>query len=202
MPRYDELQSALQQASLEAFRRSADRHRNETIYCAALYTSSGYEYICDTVSTMEGLKTVAEKYVAEGHNSNLVDAMRDLKWSPCDSPYHLENEDLFLHCSHIIEDIWKSVTGGADEESDRVYRELHDVFVGVLRVIRASDIFDSRCIITLLAGDQSHEARIVNSEEINPPDVAQALIRDVNTDAAHLARLRANRWPTDHYYEP
>ena len=202
MSLYEQLQDALERAAFDAFKQSALRLRGETFYCASLYTSDGYGYVCDTVSTIEGLKTVAERYFGDGSYRTLEETMQRLKWSPCDSPYHIENEHLFTECNRIIDEIWGAIDFKNEEEADRAYRELHTVFVAVLRKIRAANIFDPKCVITLLAGDQSDEARVANTEEINPPEVSRALLADLKVDGEHLARLRKNRWPTDNYYEP
>ena len=198
----DELRSALESATLEAFRRSAERHRDERIYCAALYTSNGYEYVCDTISTFEGLNLVAKEYLSRRPLSTLEEEMRKLKWSPCDSPYHLENEHLFVESTRLLDEIWLSARQDTEHDSDRAFREIHVVFVEVLRKVRASGIFNSSCLVTLLAGDQSNEARVVNSEEVNDSVVCRAFEAELDLDADRLAKLRAARWPSDNYYEP
>ncbi|WP_295856934.1 DUF4303 domain-containing protein [uncultured Xylophilus sp.] len=198
----DQLRIELEKAALEAFRRSAAQHRFETIYCAALYTSGEYGYVCDTVSTVEGLHQIAKNYVQKGSFENIQKAVRDLKWSPCDSPYHLENEHLFERSNALLSQIWNAVRQDPAGDSDRVYREVHAVFVDVLKTVRGSNIFAPDCLITLLAGDQSDEARLVNSEEVNPFSICRVFEADLTLDAKRLARLRATRWPSDDSYEP
>ena len=198
----DQLRIELEQAALEAFRRSAAQHRSETIYCAALYTSGEYGYVYDTISTSEGLDQVAERYLRKRSFDNLEQAVRDLKWSPCDSPYHLENEHLFERSNELLSQLWNAVRQNSACDSDRVYREVHSVFVDILKTVRSSNIFPSDCLITLLAGDQSNEVRVVNSEEVNSPSICRAFAAELTLDANRLASLRETRWPSDDSYEP
>jgi len=198
----DQLLSELEHAALEAFQISADRHHSESIYCAALYTSGEYGYVYDTISTQEGLNRVAEHYLRKGSFDNFEKAVHDLKWSPCDSPYHLENEHLFEKCNQLLREIWGSLRKQPERDSDSVYRDVHSVFVKVLKKVRSSNIFPSDCLITLLAGDQSNEVRVVNSEEINSQAVCHAFASELMLNNDRLAKLRANRWPSDDSYEP
>ena len=198
----DQLRNELERAALEAFRGSAAKHRSERIYCAALYTSGEYGYVYDTVSTREGLDQVARHYLQSGSFVDLEQAVRGLKWSPCDSPYHLENEHLFERSNVLLSQLWNAVRQDSERDSDRVYREVHSIFVDVLKTVRGSNIFDSDCLITLLAGDQSNEVRVVNSEEVNSPSICRAFAAELTLDTNRLARLRATRWPSDDSYEP
>jgi Domain of unknown function (DUF4303) len=198
----DQLRIELEKAALEAFRRSAAQHRSETIYCAALYTSGEYGYVCDTVSTVEGLDQIAKNYVRKGSFENIEQAVHDLKWSPCDSPYHLENEHLFERSNALLSQLWNAVRQDPEGDSDRVYREVHAVFVAVLKTVRGATIFAPDCLITLLAGDQSDEARLVNSEEVNSPSVCRAFEAELTLDINRLASLRTMRWPSDDRYKP
>jgi Domain of unknown function (DUF4303) len=198
----DELRNELEKATEKSFLLSVERHRLERIYCAALYTSSGYGYICDTISTFEGLNLVAHDYLKKKPGSTLDSLLPELKWSPCDSPYHLENEHLFNKSNELIESIWRSVREVSDQESDRIFREIHTVFIDVLKKVRAANILPQECLIVLLAGDQSDEARLVNAEEINDPHLCRALGLELSLNADRLAKLRADRWPVDDSYEP
>jgi hypothetical protein len=202
MALFEELAESLNSAALEAFSRSAKKHRDEVIYCAALYTSDGYAYVCDTISTLAGLRRVAAEYVAKGSYATLEAAAHALKWSACDSPYHLENDGLFTEADRLIGEIWKAVEGKGEDESDRVYRELHEVFIAVLKNLRSSGILPTDCIITLLAGDQSYEAIVANTEEVGGERASRPLFEDLEIDAGRLKSLRTNRWPVGGFYEP
>lgn len=197
----DLFHAELERASLEAFRTSTEQHRGEQIYCAALYTSSGYEYVCDTLSTAEGLDRAAEEYLIGRPLGTKAQAVRALKWSPCDSPYHLENEHCFERSSRLLDSIWAEVRRQPDKDSDLLFRQIHDVFIAVLKTVRASNVFAPGCLLTLLAGDQSNEARIVNAEEVNAAELCRTLEAELEVDSTRLSRLRSNRWPSDGFYE-
>lgn len=198
----DQLRIELEQAALEAFRRSAAQHSSETFYCAALYTSGEYGYVYNTVSTYEGLDQVAKDYMRKGSFESIEQAVHDLKWCPCDSPYHLENEHLFERSNELLSQLWNAARLDSEGDPDRFYREVHSVFVDVLKTVRSSNIFAPDCLITLLAGDQSDEARVVNSEEVNSPSVCLAFEAELTLDINRLTSLRTTRWPSDDSYEP
>jgi hypothetical protein len=199
---YSRLESALESAALEAFRRIAQAHASEGLYCVALYTSSGYDYVCDTANTAKGLANLVEASVGQGSKKDAESAEEAYKWSPCDWPYHLANENLFERSNELLEEIWTGMDTVSDEDSDRAYIAIHDVFISVLRKIRSSGIVPEDCLVTLLAGDQSDEARIANAEEINPPELVARFLPDFRLNAVRLARLRTNRWQQGESFEP
>jgi hypothetical protein len=202
MDAHTELERDLETASFEAVRRTVAAHADEALYCIALFTSSEYGYVCDTANSAEGLDGLINAGLAQGHYVNRSDASSAYRWSPCDWPYHLENEDLFQRPNELIEAIWRSLDGAPQAEADRAYIAIHGVFVSVLRRLRGSGLVPDNCLLMLLAGDQSDEARVVNAEAINPPALVARFLPDFVLDPARLTRLRANRWPQDGFFEP
>ncbi|CAN7261466.1 DUF4303 domain-containing protein [Acidovorax sp. LjRoot129] len=199
---YPLLESTLERAAFEAFRRLAEAHASDHIYCAALFTSSGYNYVCDTANTKKGLHDLAEASIARGLHTDLASATDAYKWSPCDWPFHLANESLFDRPNELLEQIWQTARGASEEDSDRAYIAIHEVFISVLRKIRQSGLVSDDCLVTLLAGDQSDEARVANAEKINPPDLVAKFIPDFRVEANYLARLRTDRWQQGEDFEP
>lgn len=199
---YSQLVISLEEAAFEAFRRMAKAHASEGMYCAALYTSSGYDYVCDTVNSAKGLGDLVDASIAQGSETDPKSATNAYKWSPCDWPYHLENEDLFQRPNELLDDIWEAMGAAPDGESDRAYIAVHEVFISVLRKIRSSGIVPDDCLVTLLAGDQSDEARVANAEEINPPELVAKFLPDFRLDAVRLSRLRSHRWEQGESFEP
>lgn len=191
----------LERAALEAFRASVALHSCEGIYGAALFTSGGYDYVCDTVFTLQGLNIAVDEYLTIRPSRSRSDAVRALRWSPCDSPYHLEHEHYFDRANRLLDEIQSRARTQPDDVSDRIFREIHGAFIAVLKTARASGVFPPDCLLTLLAGDQSNEARIVNSEAVNDRLLCRALEADLDFDSDRLDRLRSNRWPSDGFYE-
>ncbi|RYX90286.1 MAG: DUF4303 domain-containing protein [Comamonadaceae bacterium] len=190
---YAQLQNSLEEAVFEAFRRTIRAHSNEGLYCVALYTSSDYSYVYDTANTSKGLQDLVQRSLQAGKENDPQSAEHAYRWSPCDWPYHLENEELFHQPNFLLEEIWKTADACSDEDSDRAYLAIHDVFIAVSKKIRQSGIVPDDCLIALLAGDQSDESRVVNAEEINAPGLVAKFLPGFRPDAARLAQLRASR---------
>ena len=199
---YKELEGALDTAAFEAFRRFSKVQAGDSLYCAALYTSSGYSYVCDTANTELGLDELVKESIAQGSERDVLAARAAYKWSPCDWPHHLANEQLFGRANEILEVIWEQARLGSEEDSDRAYIVVHEVFISVLKKIRESAIVPDSCLVTLLAGDQSDEARVVNSEEINSAELVAKFLPDFRVEGDYLLRLRTNRWQQGESFEP
>lgn len=197
-----QLESALEASALEAFRRVAHEHSSEGFYCMALYTSNGYEYVCDTSNTEKALADLVAESIESGSETDHGAAIDAYKWSPCDWPYHLANEELFERPNELLQEIWTDVRGGSEEASDRAYIAIHEIFITVLRRLRGAGFVPDECLVTLLAGDQSDEARVANAEKINPPELITRFVPDFRLDAARLSKLQSNRWESGSFFEP
>ncbi len=196
------LAKTLKAVLADAASRSLMKHADDPIYGYGLYTSLGYSYVSDCVFTEGGLREVVEEYQARNKYSSHSEAVQDLRWSPCDSPFQLENESSFLECSKILGRIWNEASLLTDEEGDRIYREIHEVFIHAIMEIRDTRRFPKDCVFSLFAGDQSDAARLVNAERLNPPDLCARFHAELAyVDSKRLDALRANRWPTDDGYE-
>jgi hypothetical protein len=148
---YSELESSLEEAALEAFRRLSSAHSAESFYCAALYTSDGYTYVVDTANTSKGLEDLVEASIARGTRSDVPSAIEAYKWSPCDWPYHLANEELFERPNKLLRDIWSSLRSASEAESERGYVRIHEIFVSVLRKVRGAGLLPEDCLTSTWA---------------------------------------------------
>src|SRR5262245_3171124 len=112
-PLYEELLATTQRVC----RSSLQRHVGEDFYSVALYTSGELAYVGDSLATIQGLERSARRYLAKPHFKEqwgtLETAMRHLKWSPCDSPYHCEFEREFAGVQNILNATWEQI-GGID----------------------------------------------------------------------------------------
>ena len=193
-----EFHAALEKTTEKICRVVAKKYKLEGIYAFALYTSGEYSYVLDSFSTQDGLKIVAETYLKEKHYreewKNVNVAMRELKWSPCDSPHHCEFEEEFAHANSILETLWESADADSIDASLETCRRIHDVFTQVLRKIRVSRIFDDSVILNVLMGDQSDEERFLNAEPLNSTAAVFDFERQLQVDPKILTQIRKSRW--------
>lgn len=191
----DTLQEELSVAMSDACRASLARHSGEEFYCVALYTSGSYDDLVDSVATFQGLEKVALEYLEDKHYQDewgtLEAAMRELKWSPCDSPYHCEFEGKFGRVNEIIQSCWQEIDHHDDGESRQLCRRIHETAIAVLKQVRDSGLFDpSLVVFNLLMGDQSDEERLVNAEELNSPHIIEQFRGELVIDDEELGTLR------------
>lgn len=192
-----ELHDKLFATMTEVSRASLERHSGERFYSVAIYTSGEYSYLIDSLSTSAGLERVAARYLEDSYYQSqwgtLDDAMRELKWSPSDSPYHEEFGRKFNDVDEILNTIWDAV----DQDSDGAYRdtcrEIHETCLEVLRQLRQTGLFPEEVVFNLLMGDQSDEERLLNAEAINPPQVVKQFQSELEIDPDQLEALRQNR---------
>jgi hypothetical protein len=191
----------LREVTVEAAGRSAQVHVDDPIYGYGLFTSDGYGYISDCVFSKHGLSQVVKEYQAKNFYPDEAAAYRALKWSPCDSPYQLENEHLYDECCHLLGSLWDDARQKPDEYGDSLFRDLNAIFIETLQVVRDLNLFDSACVFSVFAGDQSSEARVVNADRLNSAEVCSAFESELYIRPLKLAKLRTTRWPTDESYE-
>ena len=187
--------------SVQAATQTIQNHANDPVYGYGLFTSDGYGYISDCIFSERGLRQVVKEYQEKGFYPDDETAYRDLKWSPCDSPYQLENEGLYAECCHILWDLWEDAGQKPEEYGDTLFRELNEVFIESLQSVRALKLFDDACIFSVFAGDQSHEARVVNADRLNSVEACTRFESELYIRPSKLQNLRRTRWPTDEAYE-
>ena len=181
-------------------RKSLQRHVGEDFYSVALYTSGEHAYVLDSLATLQGLERCARRYLAKPEWKErwgtLEIAMRKLKWSPCDSPYHCEFDREFKGVQNILNATWDQV-GGIDDSSTEDYMDTCDAIkntcVEVLRSIRDSGIFDvERVVFNILMGDEDDESRLLNAEALNSDRVVSWYRRELEIDEVRLKALRTS----------
>ena len=177
---------------LEAFKKIRTSRPDDHYYCFAFFTSGEFGYMAATASTYEGLEQVASQYkqMEFYRHRELEQLKRQLKWSPVDSPLHME-------CGGIIEPLQPFM--------DQISQELQDIPVvdnnwskfeqyvaqvetaveSTLRRIDADGVFGignerKSIIVNLLMGDQDDQSRINFAKKVNPPKSAQMLIDDLD----------------------
>ena len=187
-----ELQSELLKVVPRVFRMAVEQYGSEGIYGAALYTSGEIAYVFDTLLTYQGLETVARRYLENKsfreECGTLDAAMRQLKWSPCDSPHHCEFQDHFKHANELIEQMRPVIDD--NEVGERMWEEVHGVFIGVLKGVRNTGIFDDSVVLNVLMGDQSDEERLLNAEILNSSQALMLFEKELEIDPITMAALR------------
>nr|WP_086940539.1 DUF4303 domain-containing protein [Thaumasiovibrio occultus] len=183
---FKKLKAKIVRAGRVAFPKIRANHPNETFYFFGLYTSGEYSYLSPTCSTYQGLKDVAEQYQKDDYykDKSLEYLMDDLKWSPCDSPLHLEAEEEF--------DCLESEMRKLSEELDSLYNptdwrafnafvnDIENCMIEALSELDSMGVFGtgevrSQVLVNLVMGDQSDEDRIRFAQRLNSPEQVASL---------------------------
>lgn len=186
--------SELIAASLRAARSALTRFGEEQIYSFALYTSGEYNYVFASVSTQTGLEKAANRYMADDNFRRMwgdhARAMRQLKWSPCDSPHHLALQDDFGTAGAWLDALWDACEDDADDEdfddevTDDEYSQLcdfiHQTFAEALNEVRNARLFTDAVTLNILMGDQGDEDRLTHAAALNEPAVVERLRADLD----------------------
>ncbi|MGD1939230.1 MAG: DUF4303 domain-containing protein [Cyanophyceae cyanobacterium] len=180
----EKLYAVLKDEMMDACRASLERHNGENFYGVSLYTCGEYLYLQDTFCTVEGLEKAARKYLKDKYYQrewkNLDGAMQRLKWSPCDSPYHLEVGEIFDRTADVLGEIWESIDDQSSEDIRFKYQQIHNTCLAVLVDVRRSGLFDeARVVFNLLKGDQSDEERWNNAKAVNSEKSLESYRKDM-----------------------
>ena len=112
-----------------------------------------------------------------------------LKWSPCDSPYHVEFAHRFDAANELLQAIWNSVDPDSSHEFRSACEEIDETFLAVLREVRDSGIFRRNVVFNLLIGDQSNEEQLYYAERLNFPEVAARFRAEIDYDEDVYRRI-------------
>lgn len=196
---FQQLLDELQPTFLDVCRSAIAKRPDERFYCVALYTSGEYNYIADSLSTVEGLERVARRYLERDHYQQewgtVPVAMNELRWSPCDSPLHCEFDGEFNRTSEILDAIWADRDQQSDADYTATCQGIYDACVAALNGVREAGLFDDeRVVFNLLMGDQSDEERLLNAEAVNSQTALEFYRRGLEIDEERLQTLRDSRW--------
>src|SRR5215468_10264015 len=87
------LRSTLLEEVRAAWSALRQAHPGERFYAFGIYTTDVVDYLMITASTEEGLSKVTAEYSGK-YGGDIDLRRRSLRWSPCDSPLHLEGDGL------------------------------------------------------------------------------------------------------------
>ncbi|MEM9771179.1 MAG: DUF4303 domain-containing protein [Cyanobacteria bacterium P01_D01_bin.73] len=183
----EKLYAVLKDEMMDACRASLERHNGEDFYGISLYTCGEYLYLHDAFCTVEGLEKAARKYLKDEYYQrkwkNLDGAMQRLKWSSCDSPYHLEVGEIFDRTADILDEIWESMDEQSSGHIKFNCQQIHNTCLTVLIDVRRSGLFDEdRVLFNLLKGDQSDEERWANAKAVNSEKSLESYRKDMEMD--------------------
>ena len=146
---------------------------DQKVYGFTFYSTSLLEYGGCTVFTEEGLEQVTAKYQEmDYYRDTPIDQLKeDLRWSPCDAPNHMTNEEIFSEVCESLEDVSSRLY---ELEGDDFEQEVEKAYGAVIQGIlgfRAERIPLDRddVLVTMLWGDISpreiaHFIKACNSE--------------------------------------
>ncbi|GAA4227284.1 hypothetical protein GCM10022254_14590 [Actinomadura meridiana] len=183
---FEELVNRLVEAARAAFGEVRERHPGESFYFFALFTDAFAAYILPSCGSEEGLRSVAEKYVAE-FGQTVEQQMDDLRWSPVDSPHHMGGEEHFRPVLELLErrgDPWQRHDDGLDAEVDGRF----EACFRALEILDEEGFFGrgperDRVLVNVLQGDQSERSVLENARRLNPPAAVARLERDLDIPA-------------------
>ncbi|MCP3875098.1 MAG: DUF4303 domain-containing protein [Desulfobacteraceae bacterium] len=155
---------------------------HENIYSLALYNSGdNWGYLFPTVATKKGLSEVAAEYQKDEYyqNQSMDELEADLKWSPCDSPRHVnyestlkESEKLLQQAEDMMEEYWDN---HQEDKCDELHQQLVQTCLDVLKRLDSEGIFQAidrtSFVLNVLNGDQSDEERLERAKLLNPEQV-------------------------------
>ncbi len=166
-------------------------HPGERFYSFGLYTTALAEYLMVTASTEEGLSRVTAEYVQrDGRDPVLRRA--SLRWSPCDSPLHVEGEELLPRSTLLRE-------AGPDPyedspEADEAVSLVYQAAVEALAALDRESVFGSgearsQLVVGIWCGDQSNEERVAFARALNPRPVVDRFARELAEGVAAFFAL-------------
>ena len=196
----EHFKNTLYKEAAELFPKIIEQYKHEGIYSIALYNSgTSWSYLFPTFATHKGLeKTISAYQKKEWYKDETVEELtKDLKWSPCDSPYHGLLEFYLKETTELVDDIFEAIQEMYDQECDAyegpgeaktpltnaLQQQLETTCLDTLIKLDADGVFaglerDS-FILNLLNGDQSYEERLERAEKVNPPSAFASYQQDL-----------------------
>ncbi|WP_166739298.1 DUF4303 domain-containing protein [Psychromonas algicola] len=230
-PLFAILEETIAQEVESAFTAIIANNPNLTLYSLGLYYH-GWGYIIPTFSSEEGLEQVAKHYIeaveqidkryGKGSDQEFDLEKKTLRWSPCDSPHHGEEElESMMPKTEALLSKLSSIMDFADPTFEKyqwpqAYQddsELYDDFFSELYyqfeefVISAMNkIWENKhlhdffvtndCALTLNAGDISDENFLEYTEKLNSKRITQKLtqeIQDWHEASKELSKIRRDK---------
>ncbi len=153
-----------------------------------LFTAGSLGYLLPTAMTEEGLDRVVSAYQAKSHYANEPrERLRfSLRWSPSDSPLHLEGKEHFNDVAAMMNGISSTIRGiDTDNDWDEFNVFVNQVKAAICDVLKALDhegVFGvgqsrQRVFVTLLMGDQDDSILRIG-RSLNPPSTVTQFVKE------------------------
>jgi len=189
-PHVRALEENLYGCAKRAFTKMVDNLSDEGIYCIALYTTGGLEYLTTTCSTYEGLTAVAKKYKKSEHyaEKSIEELEQLLKWNPCDSPHHLAFEEEMVAADELMyqlsEESYELYSNDKEDASNALDQEIISTIISVLQKLDQEKVFGSgnnreNIVLNLLKGDQSNTERLNFAKQLNSQAVFDKYVSEL-----------------------
>lgn len=185
------LEASLYRDAKAGFETLIEKYADQGIYSLALYHSGSFGYILPTLATEQGLKqAVADYQQSEYYRDYSAQELQTiLRWSPCDSPCH-DEEELPMDASEPVlqqlnEEVDDLSMSDPDWEGkiDQLWQAYMQICLNVLQRLDQDGVFAAlprnSFTLNLLCGDQDEEERIKWAFQLNPQAVADGYARDV-----------------------
>jgi len=190
------------------------------LYSLGLYYHS-WNYMLPTYFSEEGLEQVAKSY-AESSEADIELEKKSLRWSPCDSPHHGEDElEYMMPKTEALLQEFSSTIDLADpmyqqyqwpkayqDDSELYYdfiSELHNKYEEIV-ISAMNKIWENKhlhdffvkddCALTLNAGDSSYEDFLRHAKKLNSKKTTQKLtqeIQDWHEVSKELSKIRRDK---------
>jgi hypothetical protein len=177
----DALEATMLAELRDAWSTLKSRHRDERFYSFGLYTTDLADYLMVTASTEEGLSEITHRYVTRT-GSEPAAQRAALRWSPADSPLHLEGEGLLAGSDRLRR-------AGPDPyddtpEADEAISLVLDVAIQALQRLDREGTFGegierAQLVLGIWKGDQSDDERIQFASVLNPRPIAERFAREI-----------------------
>jgi len=174
---YQDLQSALFEATDHTFSYMQEVTRSEDLYTFGLYTNGEAHFISPTANTEEGLSQIAETY-QDKHNHSIEYWRGRLRWSPADWKYHLAGEVFFEDVRRILSNGWTSDFAEFHADTLRIY----EICIVVLEQLRNRGKFDTidGVIVNLFQVDIGIGTMLERAERLNNPEACRRFRGEVD----------------------
>jgi hypothetical protein len=177
----DALEATMLVELRDAWSTLKSRHRDERFYSFGLFTTDLADYLMVTASTEEGLSEITHRYVTQA-GSEPAAQRAALRWSPADSPLHVEGEGLLAGSDRLRR-------AGPDPyddtpEADEAISLVLDVAIQSLQRLDREGTFGegierAQLVLGIWKGDQSDDERIQFASVLNPRPIAERFAREI-----------------------
>lgn len=166
-----EFKEKLLSATKNAFEKVLSVTGAEELYCFSLFTEGLFGYFAPTAMTTEGLERTLQGYRDRGSCASQTDGelRLSLKWSPCDSPYHMLGDEFFVEVNEISSKMSEEFFNLEDDEFGEFQSKIISIVTDVLKEIyfdkKFRDRYDpDKLFFSLMMGDQDDSVLEIGKE--------------------------------------